>query len=207
MNHFFTFLVTLIICTNVFAQQKANTEHYTVLVREEEGDLNNDGKMDKIMVLMDTLNDTRPLKLDVYLSQPNGEVTLAVATTQLIEPQYPVEKQGKFNGYQIPSFFIEDGILRMWRETKGGNTTYDFNYQNGNFELVRVHVLTNNATKGYIDESTTFTEIEIDLVTGIRTETDTLSGSGEIVNKRERTVFIRPLPKLQELHYSETPNP
>lgn len=203
MKVFIILFVSLIICTNLFAQQKENKDAYTVQVREEQGDLNKDGKTDKIIVLMDTLNETRPLKLEIYLSQPNGEFTLAVATTQLIEPQYPAEKQGRFNGYQIPSFHIEDGILRMWRETKGGNTTYDFNYQNGNFELVRVNMLTNNASGGYTDENTVFTEIEFDLVTGARTETDTLSGSGKIVSKRERTAFIRPLPKIQELHYSD----
>lgn len=203
MKVFIILFVPLIICTHLFAQHKENKDAYTVQVREEQGDLNKDGKTDKIIVLMDTLNETRPLKLEIFLSQPNGELVLAVTTSQLIEPQYPAEKQGRFNGYQIPSFSIVDGILRMWSETKGGNTTYDFNYQNESFELVRVNMLTNNAFRDYTDENTVFTETEFDLVTGIRTETDMLPGSGQIINKRERTAFIRPLPKIEDLHYSD----
>ena len=95
----------------------------------------------------------------------------------MVEPQYPVKNQGKFNGYQIPNFFIEKGLLSMWSEIKSGNITYDFRYQNGNFELINVKKLTNNSTKGYTDENTIFTEMNFDLVKGIRTETDEIFGS------------------------------
>ncbi|AOM80211.1 hypothetical protein [Pedobacter steynii] len=189
---------------NLFAQNIKSKDNYTYQVREEEGDLNNDGKMDRITVKMDTVNETRPLKLQIFLSQPNGKkLTLAVSSTKIIEPQYPVENQGKFNGYQIPSFFIEKGILTMWSEIEGGNITYDFKYRNGNFELIKVKKLTNNATKGYIDENTIFTETNFNLISGLRTETDELSGSKKILNKRKKTVLIRPLPKIQDFKFSD----
>ena len=189
---------------NLFAQNIKSKDNYTYQVREEEGDLNNDGKMDRITVKMDTVNETRPLKLQIFLSQPNGKkLTLAVSSTKIIEPQYPVEKQGKFNGYQIPSFFIEKGILTMWSEIEGGNITYDFKYRNGNFELIKVKKLTNNTTKGYIDENTIFTETNFNLISGLRTETDEISGSKKILNKRKKTVLIRPLPKIQDLKFSD----
>lgn len=200
--YFIFILIT--IQMNLFAQNIKSKDNYTYQVREEEGDLNNDGKMDRITVKMDTVNETRPLRLQIFLSQPNGKkLTLAVSSTKIIEPQYPVENQGKFNGYQIPSFFIEKGILTMWSEIEGGNITYDFKYRNGNFELIKVKKLTNNATKGYIDENTIFTETNFNLISGLRTETDEISGSKKILNKRKKTVLIRPLPKIQDLKFSD----
>jgi len=189
---------------NLFAQNVKNKNNYNYQVREEEGDLNNDGKIDKITVQMDTVDETRPLRLQIFLSQPKGKkLTLAVSSTKIIEPQYPVENQGKFNGYQIPSFFIEKGILSLWSEIKGGNITYDFKYRNGNFELIHVKKLTNNATKGYVDENTIFTEANFNLISGVRTETDELLGSKKPLNKRKKTVLIRPLPKIQDFKFSD----
>ncbi|WP_142718750.1 hypothetical protein [Chryseobacterium rhizoplanae] len=159
--------------------------------------------MDRIIVEMDTLDETRPLRLQIFLSQPNGKLALAVSSTKIIEPQYPVGNQGKFNGYQIPDFFIEKGILKMWSEIKGGNITYDFKYNNGSFELIYVNKLTNNATKGYIDEKTIFTETKFDLVTGIRTEIDEISGSDKALKVRKKRVLIRPLPKIQDFKFSD----
>ncbi|AMP98746.1 hypothetical protein AY601_1837 [Pedobacter cryoconitis] len=188
---------------NLFAQNIKNKDNYNYQVREEEGDLNNDGKMDKIMVKMDTINETRPLILQIFLSHPNGKLTLAVSSTKIIEPQYPIENQGKHNEYQIPNFFIEKGILTMWSEIKGGNITYDFKYHHGNFELINVKKITNNATKGYIDEHTIFTETKFNLITGLRTETDDRLGSKKVLNKRKKIVLIRPLPKIQDFKFSD----
>ena len=121
----------------------------------------------------------------------------------MIEPQYPTENKGKFNGYQIPDFFIEDGILSMWSEIKSGNITYDFKYQNGNFELINVKKLTNNATKGYTDENTVFTEMNFDLTKGIIIETDEISGAEKPLKSRKKTKLIRPLPRIQDFKFSD----
>ncbi|WP_316834535.1 hypothetical protein [Pedobacter nutrimenti] len=188
---------------DLFAQKIKHKDNYTYQVREENGDLNNDGKMDKILVKMDIIDETRPLILQIFLSQPNGKLALAVSSTKIIEPQYPLENQGKHNEYQIPDFFIEKGILTMWSEIKGGNITYDFKYHNGNFELIKVKKLTNNATKGYIDENTIFTETRFNLITGLRTETDEKLGSKKVLSKRKKVVLIRPLPKIQDFKFSD----
>jgi hypothetical protein len=199
---YFVFIL-LSVEMNLSAQNIKNKDNYNYQVREEKGDLNNDGKIDKITVKMDTINETRPLRLQIFLSQPNGKLSLAVSSTKIIEPQYPVENQGKFNGYQVPDFFIEKGILTMWSEIKGGNITYDFKYHNGNFELINVNKLTNNATNGYTDENTIFTETKFNLITGHRTETDEILGSEKSLNKRKKTVLIRPLPKIQDFKFSD----
>ena len=199
---YFVFILILV-PKNLFSQSIKSKDNYTYQVREETGDLNNDGKIDKITVKMDTVDETRPLRLQIFLSKSNGKLTLAVSSTKIIEPQYPVENQGKFNGYQIPSFLIENGILKMWSEIKGGNITYDFKYQNSNFELIYVNKITNNATKGYTDENTVFTETKFDLITGIRTETDEISGSTKALKVRKKRVLIRPLPKIQDFKFSD----
>lgn len=202
MYLYFVFIL-ISIPMSLLAQSNKSIDNYSYQVRDENGDLNNDGKMDKIIVKMDTIDETRPLRLQIFLSQPNGKLTLAVSSTKIIEPQYPVENKGEFNGYQIPSFFIEKGILKMWSEIKGGNITYDFKYQNGNFELIYVNKLTNNATKGYTDENTIFTEAKFDLVTGVRTETDEVSGLAKALEVRKKRILVRPLPKIQDFKFSD----
>lgn len=205
MKNMYLYFVFILISIpmSLLAQSNKSIDNYSYQVREENGDLNNDGKMDKIIVKMDTVDETRPLRLQIFLSQPNGKLTLAVSSTKIIEPQYPVENKGEFNGYQIPSFFIEKGILKMWSEIKGGNITYDFKYQNGNFELIYVNKLTNNATKGYTDENTIFTEAKFDLVTGVRTETDEVSGLAKALEVRKKRILVRPLPKIQDFKFSD----
>jgi hypothetical protein len=128
---------------------------------------------------------------------------LVVSSDKIIEPQYPAENHGKFNGYQIPNFFIEKGILKMWSEIKGGNITYHFKYNNSHFELIYVNKLIYDGTKGYIDENTIFTETKFDLITGIRTESDEKLGSAEAQMVRKKRVLIRPLPKIEDFNFSD----
>nr|WP_314495969.1 hypothetical protein [uncultured Chryseobacterium sp.] len=201
--HYYFGIIFISLQMNLNAQNSKGKGHYDYQVREEEGDLNSDGKADRVTVKMDTVNETRPLQVQIFLSQPNGKLALAVSSDQMIEPQYPVENKGKFNGYQIPDFFIEKGILSMWSEIKSGNITYDFKYRNGNFELINVKKLTNNATKGYTDENTVFTEMNFDLVKGSITENDEISGTEKPLNTRKKTKLIRPLPTLQNFKFSD----
>ncbi|WP_449387564.1 hypothetical protein [Chryseobacterium lineare] len=186
------------------AQKGKVRDNYSYQVRDEYGDLNNDGKEDKVLVKMDTIDETRTLKLQIFLCQPDGKLILKVSSTKIIEPQYPAENKGKSSGFQIPSFFIEHGILQMRSEIENGNITYDFKYKNGNFELIHVSKLTNNSTKAYVDEYTIFTDTQFDLVTGIRTETDDKLGSIKPLAIRKKKVLIRPLPKIQDMKFSDT---
>ncbi len=195
--------IFILVPTHVFSQSIKNKNKYTYEVREEKGDLNYDGKIDRVTVKMDTIDETRPLRLQIFLSQPNGKLALTASSDKIIEPQYPTENQGKFNGYQIPSFFIENGILKMWSEIKGGNITYHFKYKKGNFELIYVDKLIYSATKGYIDENTIFTETIFDLITGIRTESDEKLGSTKPLAVRKKRVLRRPLPKIQDIKFSD----
>ena len=201
INYIYFTLVFVSMQLHVFAQKASYKDNYTELVREVDGDLNKDGKPDKVIVKMDIIHPTRPLKLQVFLTQPNGKLKLVVASEKAIEPMYPAGNTTP-NGFQIPSFIIENGILRMWSEIKGGNITYDFKYQKGNFELIKVSKIINNARVA-IDEKTIFTETKFNLITGLRTEVDQMLGSEKIINQRKKTVKIRPLPKLQDFKFSD----
>lgn len=187
----------------LFSQRIKNKNNYTYQVREESGDLNHDGKMDKVTVKMDTVAETRPLRLQIFLSQPSGKLTLAVSSDKIVEPQYPAENRGNFNGFQIPDFFIEKGILKMRSEIKHGNITCHFKYNKGSFELIYIDKLTYDTTKGYMNENTILTETKFDLITGIRTETDERLGLAKVLKLRKKRVLIRPLPKIQDFKFSD----
>lgn len=172
------------------AQDKRSTDNFNVLVRKEQGDLNNDGRTDKVVVTMDTIAATVPLRLQVFFAQPDGTFKVTVSSLKIIDVQYPTEKKGQHNGKQIPYFFIENGILQMVSEATGGQAVHQFKFQNGNFELIHV-------SQASWDGKNTTTEINFNLVTGLRTELVKSLGSEQILKKRETMVLIRPLPKIQ----------
>lgn len=202
MKNSYLYVLFLFILFQMNTAAQNNTANFSELIRDETGDLNNDGFPDRVIVMMDIINDTRPLRLQLFLSQPGGKQKLIVTSDQIIEAMYPLEKNGAHNGYQIPDFFIENGILTMWSEIEKGNISYEFKYQQGNFELIKLHKITHNSTI-YMDENTVFTETNFNLITGLRTEVDQLLGSDEIENKRTKTVLIRPLPKIQDIKFTD----
>lgn len=86
-------------------RSKSRTDHYTFLVQKEIGDLNNDKHNDFVVLEMDVEDDTEPLRVQIFLSQPNKKLQIVVSSTKIIESQYPLYKQGKHNGNPIPFFF------------------------------------------------------------------------------------------------------
>lgn len=73
--------------------QKTTKDTFTFLVQKEEGDLNNDKQIDKVVLEMDLIDETGPLRLQIFLSKPNKQIQLEVSSTKLIESQYPVDKK------------------------------------------------------------------------------------------------------------------
>ena len=181
---------------NISAQKVRNKENYNVPIREEKGDLNGDGKRDKVTVFMDTINKTVPLRMQIFLSQPNGKLKLVVSSTQIIEAQYPIEKKGKYNGFQIPDFSIEKGNLIMFSEIKNGTGTYDFKFKNGNFELIKVSKIT------LFDNMDTTIETDYNLLTGLKIEKKE-TFSKKISKKTKKIILIKPLPKIQDFKFSD----
>lgn len=187
-----TLLVILVLIqTGSYAQNKKPKDPFNVQVRADEGDLNKDGLKDKVVVMMDTISDKIPLRLQVFFSQPNKKSKLVVSSTQIIEPQYPAGRNGKHTDNQIPNFFIEDGDLKMLSDIKNGQSEHKFRFQNGNFELIYVWQTT-------YDGKNTTTETVFNLLTGIRTVSTHLLGTNKDSIKSKNKITIRPLPKLQD---------
>ena len=195
----FTFLICLLLQifpVAINAQKARNQNSNFVQIQEENGDVNNDGHVDKTIISIDTVSTTRPILLQIFLSQPNGELKLAVSSTKIIEEMYPSHKNGKTREFQIPIFVSEDGLLKMLSEIKGGMASYQFKYQKGNFELIHV-------SKSTWDGKNTTIESEYNLTNGKKIEVEKNLGSEKIVNKKITKMPLKPLIKIQDLLYSD----
>ena len=195
---FFILLLLLIFTTQINAQSSTVKASFTVQLREEEGDLNNDRIDDKIIVSVDTIGQRRPIQLQIFLSQPDGKLKRVVSTTQIIEAMYP-NGGNQTSEYQIPTLKIEEGLLNMISEIKGGMASYSFKYQKGNFELIHI-------SKSTWDGKNTTTETEYNLRTGNKIDVEKNLGSEKILNKREKKMQLKPLPKIQDLKYFDLQN-
>lgn len=88
--------------TVVYAQQKKVKDNFNVQIRLEKGDLNKDGLTDKTIIMMDTIDTAVPLRLQIFLLQPNKKFKMVFSSTDVIEPQYV---NGVHTKNQIPFFF------------------------------------------------------------------------------------------------------
>lgn len=192
----YTVLLFLTANTDVFSQKTINKDNYTSLVQKEEGDLNKDKKNDRIMVEMDLKDETRPLRLQIFLSQPDKKLQLVVSSTKIIESQYPVNKNGKHNGNVIPDFFIEEGKLKMLTDIKDRKSTYEFRLKQNNFELIKISRVL------WDGKDTTF-ETEIDLIAKTKIEYEQVTGSDKLLNKKKKLIKVNALPKIQDLSFSD----
>ncbi|SMC38989.1 MULTISPECIES: hypothetical protein [unclassified Chryseobacterium] len=192
----YTVLLFLTANTDVFSQKTINKDNYTSLVQKEEGDLNQDKKNDRIMVEMDLKDETRPLRLQIFLSQPDKKLQLVVSSTKIIESQYPVNKNGKHNGNVIPDFFIEEGKLKMLTDIKDRKSTYEFRLKQNNFELIKISRVL------WDGKDTTF-ETEIDLIAKTKIEYEQVTGSDKLLNKKKKLIKVNALPKIQDLSFSD----
>ena len=190
--------ILLLSATGLYAQQKTSKTHYNVQVRYEEGDLNNDGITDKVVVDMDTVAATVPLRLQIFFGLPGGKFKLVVSSTKLIQAQYPPEKKGKHNGSQIPNFFVENGNLQMLSDLNDENAEHVFRYKNGHFELISAWTIS-------YDGKDATTEIRFNLLTGLRTEKTQTLVSGKVTKLLKKKRMIRPLPRIQNLKASDLP--
>ena len=190
-------LIFLLATANVYSQKTINKDNYTFQVQKEKGDLNKDNILDEIFLKMDTIDKTGSVRLQIYLSQPNTQkLKLAVSSTKIIEPQYPIEKKGKHNGNPIPDFFIEEGVLRMLTDINNRKSIYIFRYKNENFELTKI-------SRVIWDGKETTSETEIDLIKGTKSEYDRDFSPNKKNIKNTKLKPIKNLPKIQDLSFSE----
>lgn len=186
----------LLMKTGLYSQKPVQKDHYTFLVQTEEGDLNKDKYNDRIVLAMDLEDETRPLRLQIFLTQPDHKLKLAVSSTKLIESEYPKDKKGQHNGNTIPDFIIEDGNLKMLTDINSRKSIYEFRYKQNNFELIKI-------SRVIWDGKNTTSETEIDLLTKTKVEFDQELGSDKILNRRKKNIKIDILPKIQDLSFSD----
>lgn len=179
-------LFFVLIQINIYSQAQQLKDNFNVIIRTEEGDLNKDGLIDKVLIKMDTINNTQPLKLEIYFLEKNGKYKLIVATKNLMEAQYP---NGKYGGNQIPDVSIEDGYLSLYSEIGKNHFSHVFKFKNGYFELQKI----SNATW---DGENLTTETNFNLLTGERTEITKALGSEKIIKKSSKKILVKPLPKI-----------
>lgn len=179
-------LIFAFIQVHGFSQTQKLKDNFIITIRTQEGDLNKDGLIDKVLVKMDTVDRIQPLKLEIYLLQPNRKYKLSISTTNLMEPQYP---NGQYSGNQIPDFNIENGFLNMYSEIGKNHFTHKFKFKNGNFEL-------QNISNVVWDGHDLTTETEFNLLTGLRTEITKALGSEKILKKTTKKITVKPLPTI-----------
>ena len=180
--------IMLIFVLFAFAPVYSQNENFDYLIRTSTGDLNKDGILDKATITMDTIDDTRPLRLDLFLSLPNGKSALFFSSTNIIEAMYPVEKNGAYNGSQIPDVYIEEGKLQLAFYVKG-NASYTFILNNGKFELVHFF---------YVNwDGANINETEFNLLTGAYSKQSERLETKEILENIKKQVIIKPLPQLK----------
>lgn len=183
-----TFLLFFVLTQiTIYGQTQKLKDTFTITIRNEEGDLNNDGLIDKVLLKMDTINETQPLKLEIYFLQKDRKYKLNVSTEKLMRPQYP---NGKYGGDQIPDVLIEEGYLFIGSEIGKNHFWHKFKFNKGYFEL---HEITNVVWDG---KNTT--ETEFNLLTGKRTEITKPLSSEKILKQTTKKIIVKQLPKIND---------
>lgn len=191
-------LILLLLFTGsyFYSQKTVSKDNFTFQVQKEEGDLNNDKIDDKIILEMDLEDETRPLRLQIFLSQPDKKLKLVVSSTKIIESQYPINKKGEHNGNTIPDFFIEEGVLKMLTDINDRKSSYEFRLKQNNFELVKI-------SRVLWDGKETTSETEIDLIKGTKSEYDRDFSPNKKNIRNTKLKPLKTLPKIQDLSFSD----
>jgi hypothetical protein len=175
-----------------FAQVDTSKRNFDFKVMEVEGDLNKDSLADKVVITQDTVNEKAPYRLQIFFREPNGNYKLMVASTKIIEPQYPDGRDGYIRGIGFSDVTIKNGVLIVSSELFRGHYEHKFRYQNEHFELIGFSMVNSNG-KGEM------TTTDLNLSTGIRTEKTIRYDTNKVVSNINKKIVIRPLPKLQDI--------
>ena len=183
------FFLFLLFPMQLFAQN--NKTQFSHKILEVSGDLNKDQLADKVVVTQDTIQESAPFRLQIFLAKPDGTDQLSVTTTKLIEPQYPNGRSSFTSGSSLADISIKNKVLIVSFDLIRGTFTYKFRLQNDNFELIGYNEAQVNSGQIYY--------IDFNLSTGIKIEKTGNIGSDKIISNTKRKVLIRPLPKIQDL--------
>ena len=168
--------------------EQGTDDHFKVIVSNVRGDLNNDGIDDLVTVKQDTVNEERPYRLRIYLSQTDQKSKLVLSSDSAI-----VSMKSKGNiGYAVTLFTgveIKKGTLIINHELTRGSFAHQFRFQNNEFELIGFR---SGGVSGRNVE-----EIDFNLSTGDKIIQLTPIGGDQVRSIERSKEFIRPLPILK----------
>lgn len=166
--------------------KKTSFNHIVSIVN---GDLNKDGIFDSAVVSQDTIHQQAPYRLEIFFANSKGKKTLFLQTDKAIQAQFPYGKEKNIYGNGLDKISIHKGVL--WIETGliRGHFEHKFRFQNGTFELIGYKKVNSDGNgKMYF--------IDFNLMTGKRIEKIEFYSSNEASNVIEKTIKLKPLPKL-----------
>ena len=167
---------------------KDQNDNFKVIVSNVRGDLNNDGIDDLVTVKQDTVNEERPYRLRIYLSQTDQKSKLVLSSDSAI-----VSMKSKGNiGYAVTLFTgveIKKGTLIINHELTRGSFSHQFRFQNNEFELIGFR---SGGVSGRDVE-----EIDFNLSTGDKIIQLTPIGGDQVRSIERSKEFIRSLPILK----------
>ena len=179
-------MICLAFLPSLLCAQKADTS-FDCLIRIAEGDLNQDGLSDKATIKMDTVDQRRPLKLQVFLAKSAGDYEEVFASPHVIEAMYPAG-DSVHNGSQIPDVYIKEGALQIDFYING-NSSYLFRWNDNSFELIHFRYVNYDGIH--------IVETEFDLLTCMYKKQVELFATATIIEDVKRKIMIRPLPRLK----------
>lgn len=173
------------------SQNEIKKNSFNHVVSIAKGDLNKDGMIDSAVVSQDTIHHLAPYRLEIFFTDSNGKKTLFLQTDKAIEAQYPYGKEQHIYGNGFDKISIHKGVL--WIETGliRGHFEHKFRFQNDTFELI-------GYTKGNSDGQGKLYLIDFNLMTGKRIEKIEYYSSNKASEIIEKTVKLKPLPKLKD---------
>lgn len=173
--------------TNEEYIEQETDDNFKVIVSNVRGDLNNDGIDDLVTVKQDSVNEERPYRLQIYLSQTDQELRLVLSSDSAI---VAMKSEGNI-GFAVTLFTgveIKNGTLIINHELTRGSFSHQFRFQNNNFELIGFR---SGGVSGRDVE-----EIDYNLSTGDKIIKRTPIGGDKVKSIEKSTEFIRPLPNL-----------
>ncbi len=176
---------------NVTAEEYIEQEtddNFKVIVSNVRGDLNNDGIDDLVTVKQDTVNEERPYRLRIYLSQTDQKSKLVLSSDSAI---VSMKSRGNI-GYAVTLFTgveIKKGTLIINHELTRGSFAHQFRFQNNEFELIGFR---SGGVSGRNVE-----EIDFNLSTGDKIIQLTPIGGDQVRSIERSKEFIRSLPILK----------
>lgn len=163
--------------------------NFDVVISNIKGDLNKDGVDDMVTVKQDTVNETRPYRLEIYLTQNDKKVKLFLLSDSAIVAKYPNGNNGFAMTTLFTGIIIKKGTLTINHELTRGSFAHQFRFQNGKFELI-----------GYRSAGVSgrdVEEVDFNLSTGNKVVRRIPIGGNQVISTKKSKKIIRPLPDLE----------